>query len=128
MSWRICARSAMRSRRPSCPSVPAWSWPRASCPPPPKRSAATLTYLVAEGPQDSTVLVVGHGLPAGRRSAFVETAFAATAPFSDDPVRLLSWANAALIERAGISSGHAQRREHRVRFDNANVAPYPDKP
>jgi serine phosphatase RsbU (regulator of sigma subunit) len=41
-------------------------------------------YLVAEGPQDSTVLVVGdvvgHGLPAGRRSAFVGTAFAATAP------------------------------------------------
>jgi serine phosphatase RsbU (regulator of sigma subunit) len=29
---------------------------------------------------------------------------AATAPFSDDPCRLLSWANAALIERAGISS------------------------
>jgi sigma-B regulation protein RsbU (phosphoserine phosphatase) len=65
-------------------------------------------YLVAEGPQDSTVLVVGdvvgHGVPAGRRSAFVRTAFAATAPFSDDPGRLLSWANAALIERAGISS------------------------
>ena len=48
--------------------------------------------------------VVGHGLPAGRRSAFVRTAFAATTPFSDDPGRLLSWANAALIERAGISS------------------------
>ncbi|HEY6762155.1 MAG TPA: SpoIIE family protein phosphatase [Baekduia sp.] len=62
-------------------------------------------YLVAEGPQDSTVLVigdvVGHGLPAGRRAAFVRTAFAATAPFSDDPCRLLSWANTALIERAG---------------------------
>ena len=65
-------------------------------------------YLVAEGPQDSTVLVigdvVGHGLQAGRRAAFVRTAFAATAPFSDDPSRLLSWANAALIERAGLSS------------------------
>src|SRR5687768_6441502 len=65
-------------------------------------------YLVAEGPQDSTVLVVGdvvgHGLQAGRRAAFVRTAFAATAPFSDDPCRLLSWANTALIERAGISS------------------------
>ena len=45
-------------------------------------------YLVAEGPQDSTVLVigdvVGHGLQAARR-AFIRTAFAATAPFSDDP-------------------------------------------
>ena len=65
-------------------------------------------YLVAEGPQDSTLLVigdvVGHGLRAGRRAAFVRTAFAATAPFSDDPRRLLSWANTALVERAGTSS------------------------
>ena len=65
-------------------------------------------YLVAEGPQDSTVLVVGdvvgHGLQAGRRAAFVRTTFAATAPFSDDPCRLLSWANTALIERAGTSN------------------------
>jgi len=65
-------------------------------------------YLVAEGPEDSTLLVigdvVGHGLHAGRRAAFVRTAFAATAPFSDDPCRLLSWANTALVERAGTSS------------------------
>ena len=65
-------------------------------------------FLVAEGPQDSTVLVVGdvvgHGLQAARRAAFVRTTFAATAPFSDDPSRLLSWANTALIERAGIGS------------------------
>jgi Stage II sporulation protein E (SpoIIE) len=65
-------------------------------------------YLVAEGPQDATVLVVGdvvgHGLTAARRAAFLRTAFAATAPFSDDPCRLLSWANAALIERAGAGS------------------------
>ena len=65
-------------------------------------------YLVAEGPQDSTVLVVGdvvgHGLNSARRAAFVRTAFAATAPFSDDPCQLLSWANTALIERAGITS------------------------
>jgi serine phosphatase RsbU (regulator of sigma subunit) len=64
-------------------------------------------YLVAEGPQDSTVLVVGdvvgHGLQAARRASFIRTTFAATAPFSDDPGRLLSWANTALIERAGTS-------------------------
>jgi serine phosphatase RsbU (regulator of sigma subunit) len=64
-------------------------------------------YLVGEGPQDSTVLVVGdvvgHGLQAGRRAAFIRTTFAATAPFSDDPCRLLSWANTALIERAGMT-------------------------
>jgi Stage II sporulation protein E (SpoIIE) len=35
---------------------------------------------------------------------FVRPAFVATAPFSDDPCRLLGWANTALIERAGISS------------------------
>ena len=65
-------------------------------------------YLVAEGPLDSTLMVVGdvigHGLQAGRRAAFVRTAFAATAPFSDDPCRLLSWANRALVERAGASN------------------------
>jgi serine phosphatase RsbU (regulator of sigma subunit) len=65
-------------------------------------------YLVSEGPQDSTVLVVGdvvgHGLQAARRAAFVRTTFAATAPFSDDPCQLLSWANTALVERAGTDS------------------------
>jgi hypothetical protein len=65
-------------------------------------------YLVAEGPQDSTVLVVGdvvgHGLDAARRAAFVRTAFASTAPYSDDPRKLLGWANVALVERAGPSS------------------------
>jgi serine phosphatase RsbU (regulator of sigma subunit) len=65
-------------------------------------------YLVAEGPRDSTLLVIGdvmgHGVQAGRRAAFVRTAFAATAPFSDDPRRLLSWANTALVERAGTST------------------------
>jgi serine phosphatase RsbU (regulator of sigma subunit) len=65
-------------------------------------------YLVAEGPQESTVLVigdvVGHGLRAARRASFIRTTFAATAPFSDDPGRLLRWANTALIERAGTGS------------------------
>jgi serine phosphatase RsbU (regulator of sigma subunit) len=65
-------------------------------------------YLVAAGPADTTVLVVGdvvgHGLKSARRAAFVRTAFVATAPFSDDPTRLLSWVNTALIERAGTTS------------------------
>ena len=64
-------------------------------------------YLVAEGPQDATVLVigdvVGHGLNAARRAAFTNKGVAATAPFTDDPWRLLSWANTALVERAGTS-------------------------
>ncbi len=65
-------------------------------------------YLVAEGPKDSTVLVIGdatgHGLRAARRATFVRTAFIATVPFSDDPARLLSWVNAALIDRAGVGA------------------------
>jgi serine phosphatase RsbU (regulator of sigma subunit) len=60
-------------------------------------------YLVAEGPDDATALVVGDvvgkGLEAARRATFVRTVFATTAPFSDDPARLLSWANTALVER-----------------------------
>ena len=61
-------------------------------------------YLVADGPHEGTALivgdVVGKGLAAARRAAFVRTVFATTAPFSDDPGQLLSWANTALIERA----------------------------
>ena len=65
-------------------------------------------YLVAAGPRDSTLLivgdVVGHGLTAGKRAAFVRTALAATAPYSDDPCQVLSWANTALVERAGTGT------------------------
>jgi serine phosphatase RsbU (regulator of sigma subunit) len=61
-------------------------------------------YLLAEGPHETTALVVGDvvgkGLEAARRAAFIRTVFASTAPFSDDPGRLLSWANTALAERA----------------------------
>jgi sigma-B regulation protein RsbU (phosphoserine phosphatase) len=67
-------------------------------------------YLVAEGPDPaSTVVVVGDvagkGHQAAREAAFVRAAFATTAPFSDDPCRLLDWANLALGERAD-SAGH----------------------
>jgi serine phosphatase RsbU (regulator of sigma subunit) len=61
-------------------------------------------YLVADGPHEATALVVGDvvgkGLEAARRAAFIRTVFATTAPFSDDPGQLLSWANTALFERA----------------------------
>jgi serine phosphatase RsbU (regulator of sigma subunit) len=60
-------------------------------------------YLVTEGPHDTTTLVVGDvvgkGLGAARRAAFIRTVFSTTAPFSDDPAQLLSWANTALVER-----------------------------
>jgi serine phosphatase RsbU (regulator of sigma subunit) len=91
-------------------------------------------YLVAEGPQDATVLVVGdvvgHGLPAARRAAFTRTTFAATAPFSDDPCRLLNWANVALIERASTSFDYVTAacvtylpREQRLRWAYAGHPP-----
>ena len=64
-------------------------------------------FVVNEGPDDSTVVavgdVVGKGLEAARRAAFVRAALAAYAPYNDDPCRLLELANAALIERAGAS-------------------------
>lgn len=63
--------------------------------------------MVNEGPDDSTVLVVGDvggkGLEAARWAAFVRATLAAYAPYHDDPCRLLELANAALVERAGAS-------------------------
>jgi serine phosphatase RsbU (regulator of sigma subunit) len=64
-------------------------------------------FLIAEGPRDSTVLlvgdVVGKGVQAARRAVFVRTSLVTFAPFEDDPARLLRLANAALIDRAGTS-------------------------
>ncbi len=91
---------------PELPRRPGLELAAAFLPAGPERVSGDF-YLVAEGPQDSTLLVigdvVGHGLQAGRRAAFVRTTFAATAPFSDDPRQLLNWANTALVERAGPS-------------------------
>jgi phosphoserine phosphatase RsbU/P len=66
-------------------------------------------YLVAGAPQDASVVVVGDaagkGRSAARQAAFVRTVFATTAPFSDDPARLLGWANAVLAERQAEDPG-----------------------
>ena len=91
-------------------------------------------YLVTDGPHDSTVLVVGdvvgHGVEAARRAAFVRTAFVATAAFSDEPARLLSWVNTAVIERAGTDGDVRDRRlrdlcpqEQRLRWAYAGHPP-----
>ena len=65
-------------------------------------------YLVAEGPENATVVVVGDvvgkGIEAARRASFVRAALATFSDFTDDPCRLLELANAVLIERAGTSS------------------------
>jgi phosphoserine phosphatase RsbU/P len=49
--------------------------------------------------------VVGRGHAAARQAAFVRTVFATTAPFSDEPARLLDWANVVLGERAEEEPG-----------------------
>jgi PAS domain S-box-containing protein len=65
-------------------------------------------YLVAPGPRDATVFVVGdvigHGIEAARRATFLRTALATFCRFTDDPQRLLEMANHALIERSGLTT------------------------
>jgi len=60
-------------------------------------------FLVAAGPEDTTAIVVGdvvgHGLEAARRGAFVRAALATYAGFTTDPSQLLALANTAVIER-----------------------------
>jgi serine phosphatase RsbU (regulator of sigma subunit) len=76
-------------------------------------------YLVAEGPQRSTVLVVGdvvgHGLHAAQRAAFVRTAFASTAPFSDDPHKLLGCIQTGSPKHAAVESLRTRPGQRRAR-------------
>lgn len=64
-------------------------------------------FLATAGPGDSTILVVGDvvgkGVQAAQRAAYVRAALLTFAPFEDDPARLLGLANAALIDKAGLS-------------------------
>ncbi|HEX6460494.1 MAG TPA: PP2C family protein-serine/threonine phosphatase [Thermoleophilaceae bacterium] len=77
----------------------------ASCYVPAQQGAAGDFYLVTAGPGDCTIVVVGDvagkGVDAARRAAFVRTAFANAAPFTNDPCRLLELANTALLEEPG---------------------------
>jgi serine phosphatase RsbU (regulator of sigma subunit) len=62
-------------------------------------------YLVTNGPDGSTVAivgdVVGHGPRAARLATFIRTRFAAFAANTSDPAELLTMANAALADRPG---------------------------
>ena len=64
-------------------------------------------FFVGDGPGGTVVAavgdVVGKGVRAARRSAFTRTVLATVAAFSDNPSRLLQWANVALVERIGGS-------------------------
>lgn len=90
---------------PEIPSRP--SLELASCYVPAEGGAGGDFFLVAPGPGDATVIVVGDvagkGLQAAKRAAYVRMGFAAAAPFQDNPCKLLELANTNLIERAGVS-------------------------
>jgi serine phosphatase RsbU (regulator of sigma subunit) len=62
-------------------------------------------YLLTNGPDGSTIAivgdVVGHGPPAARLATFIRARFAALAANTSDPAELLTLANAALAERPG---------------------------
>lgn len=66
--------------------------------------------LVTQGPSAETTVialgdVAGKGLEAARRASYVRTALAASAPFTDEPCRLLELGNAALLERGELADG-----------------------
>ncbi len=90
---------------PELPPRPALEL--ASCYVPAEGGAGGDFFLVAPGPRDATVVVIGDvagkGLHAAKRAAYVRMAFAAAAPFQDNPCKLLELANSNLIERAGVS-------------------------
>jgi phosphoserine phosphatase RsbU/P len=90
---------------PGVPSRPALEL--ASCYVPAQGGAGGDFFLVAPGPGDTTVVVIGDvagkGLHAAKRAAYVRMGFAAAAPFQDNPCKLLELANSNLIERAGVS-------------------------
>lgn len=62
-------------------------------------------YLLTNGPDGSTVAVVGdvvgHGAPAARLATFVRARFAALTAGTSDPAELLTLANEALVDRPG---------------------------
>jgi serine phosphatase RsbU (regulator of sigma subunit) len=90
---------------PGVPSRPALEL--ASCYVPAEGGAGGDFFLVAPGPGDTTIVVIGDvagkGLEAAKRAAFVRMGFAAAAPFQDNPCKLLELANSNLIDRAGVS-------------------------
>jgi serine phosphatase RsbU (regulator of sigma subunit) len=62
-------------------------------------------YLLTNGPDGSTLAVVGdvvgHGPAAARLATFIRARFAAFAANTSDPAELLTLANAALVDRPG---------------------------
>jgi len=65
-------------------------------------------YLVTEGLNNATVIVVGDvagkGMTAAKRATFVRATLTACSPFTDDPVYLLRTANAELVRQYGFAA------------------------
>lgn len=90
---------------PEVPERPAVNV--ATCFVPAQERVAGDFFVINEGPEDATVVVVGDvvgkGIEAARLAAFVRATLAAFAAYNDDPCQVLELANAALVERAGTS-------------------------
>jgi serine phosphatase RsbU (regulator of sigma subunit) len=75
---------------------------------PAERGVAGDFYLIADGPNNSSVFLIGDvagkGLDAARRASFVRATITAAAPYSDDPVSLLRLANAELFRQHGATA------------------------
>lgn len=65
-------------------------------------------YLVAEGRNTATVIVIGDvagkGIEAARRAVFARATVSACAPYSDDPSGILRTANSEMIRQYGRST------------------------
>ncbi len=97
---------------PEVPDRPAVEL--ATCFVPAQERVAGDFFVINEGPEDATVVVVGDvvgkGVEAARLAAFVRATLAAYASYNDDPCQLLELANAALVERIGTSETSSRRR------------------
>lgn len=64
-------------------------------------------YLVAEGHNNATVVVIGDvagkGMEAAKRATFVRATLNACAPYSEDPAHMLRTVNAELVRQYGTS-------------------------
>jgi serine phosphatase RsbU (regulator of sigma subunit) len=65
-------------------------------------------YLVAEGHNNATVVVIGDvagkGMEAAKRATFVRATLNASAPYSEDPAHMLRIVNAELVRQYGTST------------------------
>lgn len=82
-------------------------------------------YLLTNGPDGSTIAVVGdvvgHGPGAARLATFIRARFAALAASTSDPAELLAMVNAALAERPGRRSELVSAVCVRLRPGEGNV-------